>query len=74
MRQCLNSQIYPEKAITESPIFQVPVNGSVFPRENALAFFKLKENYPKDMYSVSKLFEQYMANEIAKLVQDSRGR
>jgi NAD(P)-dependent dehydrogenase (short-subunit alcohol dehydrogenase family) len=50
--------------------------GTDFPKEDVLGFFSKKENWPKGdgMYAVSKLLEQYVVNEIAKMSVGPDGR
>lgn len=52
----------------------VQIDKDTFPKTNVLEFFKTKENFPKDMYAVSKLFAQYVALEVAKLACGPDGR
>jgi len=51
--------------------------GEGFPKEDVLGFFNQKENWEKwgaqPMYGVSKLFEQYVVREIAKLALGPNG-
>ncbi|RDW62763.1 hypothetical protein BP5796_11065 [Coleophoma crateriformis] len=56
----------------------VDINGD-FPKENVLAYFNKPENRPKPpprdpMYALSKLLEQYIANEISKLALGPDGK
>jgi NAD(P)-dependent dehydrogenase (short-subunit alcohol dehydrogenase family) len=45
----------------------VSIDGS-FPKQDVLQFFSKKEHFPgSQIYSISKLLEQYVANEISKL-------
>lgn len=45
----------------------VDIDGA-FPQQNILEFFSQEENFPGgQMYSISKLLEQYVVNELAKL-------
>jgi NAD(P)-dependent dehydrogenase (short-subunit alcohol dehydrogenase family) len=51
----------------------VSIEGT-WPQEDVLGFFSKEDNWPKNMYAVSKLLEQYVANEIAKLALGPDGR
>ncbi|RDW82104.1 hypothetical protein BP6252_03216 [Coleophoma cylindrospora] len=64
--------------VTSGLLQDVDINGD-FPKENVLAYFNKPENRPKPpprdpMYPLSKLLEQYIANEIAKLALGPDGK
>lgn len=45
-----------------------------WPQEDVLKWLSKEENWPGDMYATSKLLEQYVANEIAKLAVGKDGQ
>jgi NAD(P)-dependent dehydrogenase (short-subunit alcohol dehydrogenase family) len=48
---------------------------SKFPQQDVLGFFSKKENFPvNDVYPYTKLMQQYVANEVAKLAVGPDGR
>jgi len=62
--------------VTSGTHRSVPIDAEGFPKENVLKFFSEKEHFPKGrgMYAISKLFEQYVAFEVAKLAVGSDGK
>lgn len=52
----------------------VAIEKDSFPKTNVLRYYSAAEHFPKDMYAVSKLFEQYVSTELAKLACGPDGR
>jgi NAD(P)-dependent dehydrogenase (short-subunit alcohol dehydrogenase family) len=50
------------------------VSIDAWPKYNVLQWLSTKENWPASMYATAKLLEQYVANEIAKLVVGTDGK